>query len=292
MATYIVSLLQKTSNDSFMDDKKPELSAAMKSKLRPKKFIKNPILGTKFTIAISSAKGGVGKSSFATNIALALKKIGCKVGILDADIYGPSIPKMFNINDKPKSDGQKLDPILKYGIQCMSIGFLADQQTPMIWRGPMVTSAIKTFTQKVNWKDLDFIIVDMPPGTGDTQLTFAQEIKMDGAIIISTPQEVALLDVKRGIRMFDKLNVKILGLVDNMSYFIGDDNKKYNIFGEGGVKKTAEEFHKEFLGEIPIDAEVGKQGDLGIPIVESSVDHKISKIYTNLAKLIKLNYFK
>ena len=132
---------------------------------------------------------------------------------------------MFNINEKPKSDGQKLDPIIKYDIQCMSIGFLADQQTPMIWRGPMVTSAIKTFTQKVSWKDLDFIIVDMPPGTGDTQLTFSQEIKMDGAIIVSTPQEVALLDVKRGIKMFDKLGVKILGLVDNMSFFIGDDEK-------------------------------------------------------------------
>mgnify|MGYP000022709287 CR=1 FL=1 len=159
-----------------MTDKKPELSDAMKKKLEPKKFTKNPILGTKFTIAISSAKGGVGKSTFATNLALALKQIGCKVGLLDADIYGPSIPKMFDINEKPKSDGQKLDPITKYDIQCMSIGFLADQQTPMIWRGPMVTSAIKTFTQKVNWKDLDFIIVDMPPGTGDTQLTFSQEI--------------------------------------------------------------------------------------------------------------------
>ena len=273
-----------------MPDKKPELSDAMKKKLEPKKFTKNAILGTKFTIAISSAKGGVGKSTFATNLALALKNIGCKVGLLDADIYGPSIPKMFNINDKPKSDGQKLDPIIKYNIQCMSIGFLADQQTPMIWRGPMVTSAIKTFTQKVNWKDLDFIIVDMPPGTGDTQLTFSQEIKMDGVIIVSTPQEVALLDVKRGIKMFDKLNVKILGLVDNMSYFIGDDGKKYNIFGEGGVKKTAEEFNKDFLGEIPLNPEVGKSGDNGKPIVEENPNHEISKIYINFAKKIKSTY--
>ena len=209
----------------------------MKRKVEPKNFTKNPIKGTKFTIAISSAKGGVGKSTFATNLALALKKIGCKIGLLDADIYGPSIPKMFDINDKPKSDGQKLEPITKYGIQCMSIGFITDQQTPMIWRGPMVTSAIKTFTQKVNWKDLDFIIVDMPPGTGDTQLTFSQEIKIDGAIIVSTPQEVALLDVKRGIKMFDKLGVKIIGLIDNMSFFIGDDGKKYSIFGEGELKK-------------------------------------------------------
>ncbi len=239
MPKYIVSLSQKTSNDKIMIDKRPELSDAMKKKLQSKKFIKNPILGTKFTIAVSSAKGGVGKSTFATNLALALKQIGCKVGLLDADIYGPSIPKMFNITEKPKSDGQKLEPIIKYDIQCMSIGFLADQQTPMIWRGPMVTSAIKTFTQKVNWKELDFIIVDMPPGTGDTQLTFSQEIKMDGAIIVSTPQEVALLDVKRGIKMFDKLKVNIIGLVDNMCHFIGDDGKKYAIFGEGGVKKNS-----------------------------------------------------
>ncbi len=275
-----------------MPKEKPELSDAMRAEMSRKSPTKNPIKGTKFTIAISSAKGGVGKSTFATNFALALKKVGCKVGLLDADIYGPSIPKMMGIDEKPKSDGEKLEPINKYDIQCMSIGFLTDQQTPMIWRGPMVTSAIRTFTQKVNWKDLDFIIVDMPPGTGDTQLTFAQEIKMDGAIIVSTPQEVALLDVKRGIKMFDKLNVKILGLVDNMSYFIGDDNKKYNIFGEGGVKKTAQEFNKEFLGEIPIDTEVGKQGDRGIPIMESDTEHKISKIYNNLAVKIKSNYFK
>ena len=225
MSTYIVSLMQKTSNDTFMTDKKPELSAAMKSKLEPKKFAKNPILGTKFTIAISSAKGGVGKSTFATNLALALKKVGCKVGLLDADIYGPSIPKMFDINEKPKSDGQKLDPITKYDIQCMSIGFLADQQTPMISRGPMVTSAIKTFTQKVNW-----------------------------------------------------------------SFFIGDDGKKYKIFGEGGVKKTAEEFKKEFLGEIPINPEVGKTGDEGKPIVEANPEHEISKIYLNFAEKIKSTY--
>ena len=273
-----------------MPKEKPELSDAMRAKMSRKLPEKNPIKGTKFTIAISSAKGGVGKSTFATNLALALKAIGCKVGLLDADIYGPSIPKMMGIEEKPKSDGQKLEPINKFDIQCMSIGFLADQQTPMIWRGPMVTSAIRTFTQKVNWKDLDFIIVDMPPGTGDTQLTFSQEIKMDGAIIISTPQEVALLDVKRGIKMFDKLGVKILGLVDNMSYFIGDDNKKYNIFGDGGVKKAAEEFNKEFLGEIPINPEVGKSGDKGKPIVQEDPNNEISKIYINFANKIKSAY--
>ena len=274
----------------IMSDKKVGLSDTMKAKREPKIFRKNPIVGTKFTIAVSSAKGGVGKSTFATNLALALKKIGCRVGILDADVYGPSLPKLFAINEKPKSDGQKLIPIEKYGIQCMSIGFLTEEETPMIWRGPMVISAIKTFTQKVDWKNLDFIIVDMPPGTGDTQLTFAQEISVDGAIIVSTPQEIALQDVKRGIKMFDKLKVKILGLVDNMSYFIGDDGKKYAIFGEGGVKRTAEEFEKEFLGEIPIDPEVGKQGDNGTPIVESNPDNEISKIYLNFAEKVKSTY--
>ncbi len=251
---------------------------------------KSPIPGTKFTIAISSAKGGVGKSTFATNLSLALNKQGCKVGLLDADIYGPSLPKLFSINEKPQSDGKNLKPIKKYNIQCMSIGFLTEEQTPMIWRGPMVTSAIRTFTQKVSWENLDILIVDMPPGTGDTQLTFSQEIKIDGAIIISTPQEIALQDVKRGIKMFDKLGVKIIGLVDNMSHFKGDDGKKYPIFGEGGVKKTADEFKKNFLGEIPLNPEVGKFGDLGKPIVEHEPDHEISKIYLDLANKIKSTY--
>ncbi len=273
-----------------MNDKKVGLSDTMRAKTEPKTFKRNPIPGTKFTIAISSAKGGVGKSTFATNLALALKKVGCKVGILDADIYGPSLPKLFSINEKPDSDGQTLKPIIKYDIQCMSIGFLTDEQTPMIWRGPMVTSAIKTFTQKVGWKNLDFIIVDMPPGTGDTQLTFAQEISVDGAIIVSTPQEIALQDVKRGIRMFEKLKVNIIGLIDNMSHFIGDDGKKYAIFGENGVERTAQEFEKKFLGQIPINSDVGKFGDMGIPIVEKDPDHEITKIYIKFAEEIKQSY--
>ena len=275
-----------------MPKEKPELSEAMKKKLSGKTFVKNPIPGTKYTIAISSAKGGVGKSTFATNIALALKKIGCRVGLFDADIFGPSIPKMFDIKETPKTDGKKLSPILKYGIQCMSIGFMpaTHGEAAINWRGPMVSSAIKSFVNQVYWKDLDFIIVDMPPGTGDTQMTFVQEIKMDGVIVVSTPQEVALIDVKRGIRMFDKFQVKILGLVDNMSYFIGDDGKKYSIFGEGGVKKTAEEFKKDFLAQIPINVEVGKTGDQGKPIVEALPDHEISKIYLEFAKKIKSTY--
>ncbi len=271
-----------------MDKKTVSLNDNFRAKTSPKNFTKNPIKGTKFTIAISSAKGGVGKSTFAMNFSLALKSLDCKVGILDADIYGPSLPKMMSINEKPNSEnGKSLVPINQYGIQCMSIGFLVDEETPMIWRGPMVTSAIKTFTQKVSWNNLDFIVVDMPPGTGDTQLTFAQEIKVDGVIIVSTPQEIALLDVKRGIRMFDKLKVPILGLVDNMSFFQSDDGKNYNIFGEGGVEKVANDYKKDFLGKIPIDIDLRVAADTGKPLFEKNPDHKISKIFQEIAKKIK-----
>ena len=273
-----------------MNDKKVGLSDTMKAKTEPKSFQKNPIPGTKFTIAISSAKGGVGKSTFATNLALALKKVGCKVGLLDADIYGPSLPKLFSINEKPESDGQTLKPILKYDVQCMSIGFLTDEQTPMIWRGPMVISAIKTMTQKVLWKDRDVIIIDMPPGTGDTQLTFAQEVKIDGAVIVSTPQDLALLDVKRGIQMFDKTGVKILGLIDNMSFFKGDDGKEYKIFGESGVKKTAEEFNKDFLGHLPLHQDLRNSADIGDPLTHSQPEHEVSKLFKNIAEKIKQSF--
>ena len=225
----------------------------MSQKPPPKQFVKTSINGTKHTLLVSSAKGGVGKSTVAVNLAFALQNLDLKIGILDADVYGPSLPKLMKINEKPKSeDGKAITPVTKYGVQCMSMGLLVDELTPMIWRGPMVISAIKTMTQKVLWKDRDIIIIDMPPGTGDTQLTFAQEVKVDGAVIVSTPQDLALLDVKRGIQMFDKTGVKILGLINNMSYFKGDDGKEYKIFGESGVEKTAKEFNKEFLGHLPI----------------------------------------
>ena len=274
-----------------MDKKTVGLSDTFKGNTAPKSFTKNPINGTKYTIAISSAKGGVGKSTFAMNFALALKSTGSKVGILDADIYGPSLPKMMSINEKPKSeDGKSLVPINQYGVQCMSIGFLVDEETPMIWRGPMVTSAIKTFTQKVLWNDLDFIIVDMPPGTGDTQLTFSQEIKVDGVIIVSTPQAIALLDVKRGIRMFDKLKVSIIGLVDNMSFFQSDDGKNYNIFGEGGVEQVARDYKKKFLGKVPINIDLRVAADSGKPLFEKNSEHKISKIFLEMANKVKESF--
>ena len=274
-----------------MSEKKAKMSKSMKEKLSPKNFVKNPIKGTKYTIMISSAKGGVGKSTFAINIAFALQNLGSKVGFLDADIHGPSLPKLIAINEKPKSeDGKFLVPIEKYGAQFISMGFLVDETTPMIWRGPMVISAIKTLAQRVLWKDLDFIVVDMPPGTGDTQLTFAQEIKVDGAIIVSTPQDLALMDVKRGVQMFDKTKVKIIGLVDNMSFFKGDDGKNYNIFGEGGVEKTAKEFNKKFLGKIPINIELRESSDLGLPLVYKKPEHEVSKIFLNIASKIKQDF--
>ena len=195
------------------------------------------------------------------------------------------------MNEKPKSeDGKALIPLEKYKAQCMSMGFLVEEQTPMIWRGPMVISALKTMTQKVLWKDLDIIVIDMPPGTGDTQLTFAQEVKVDGAIIVSTPQDLALLDVKRGIQMFDKTGVKTLGLIDNMSFFKGDDGKEYKIFGESGVEKTAKEFNKDFLGSIPLSQDLRNSADNGNPLTHAAPNHEVSVIFKSIAKKIKDSY--
>ena len=263
----------------------------MSQKPPPKQFVKTPINGTKFTLLVSSAKGGVGKSTVAVNLAFALQNLGLKIGILDADVYGPSLPKLMNINEKPKSeDGKAMIPVEKFDAQCMSMGLLVDELTPMIWRGPMVISAIKTMTQKVLWKDRDIIVIDMPPGTGDTQLTFAQQVKVDGAIIISTPQDLALIDVKRGIQMFDKTGVKILGLIDNMSYFKGDDGKEYKIFGESGVERTAKEFNKNFLGHLPINQDLRISADKGEPLTHSNPEHEVSKLFKNIAEKIKQSF--
>tara|TARA_B100001248_G_C27356296_1_gene443997 strand:+ start:65 stop:865 length:801 start_codon:yes stop_codon:yes gene_type:complete len=260
----------------------------MSQKPPPKQFIKTPIKGTNATILVSSAKGGVGKSTLAINLAFALQNLGMRIGILDADVYGPSLPKILNLKEKPQSqDNKNIIPLEKYGVQCMSMGFLIDEQTPMMWRGPMVISAIKTMTQKVLWKERDLIIVDMPPGTGDTQLTFVQEVKINGAIIVSTPQDLALLDVKRGIQMYEKTGVKILGLIDNMSFFKADDGKEYKIFGEGGVKKTAREFNKEFLGHLPLNQDLRISADKGIPLTHSQPNHEVSLLFKNIAEKVK-----
>ena len=263
----------------------------MSQKPPPKQFVKTSINGTKHTLLVSSAKGGVGKSTVAVNLAFALQNLDLKIGILDADVYGPSLPKLMKINEKPKSeDGKAITPVTKYGVQCMSMGLLVDELTPMIWRGPMVISAIKTMTQKVLWKDRDIIIIDMPPGTGDTQLTFAQEVKVDGAVIVSTPQDLALLDVKRGIQMFDKTGVKILGFINNMSYFKGDDGKEYKIFGESGVEKTAKEFNKEFLGHLPIHQDLRSSADKGDPLTHADPNHDVSILFKDIAEKIKRSF--
>ena len=263
----------------------------MSQKPPPKQFVKTSINGTKHTLLVSSAKGGVGKSTVAVNLAFALQNLDLKIGILDADVYGPSLPKLMKINEKPKSeDGKAITPVTKYGVQCMSMGLLVDELTPMIWRGPMVISAIKTMTQKVLWKDRDIIIIDMPPGTGDTQLTFAQEVKVDGAIIVSTPQDLALLDAKRGIQMFDKTGVEILGLIDNMNYFKGDDGKEYKIFGESGVEKTAKEFNKEFLGHLPIHQDLRSSADKGDPLTHADPNHDVSILFKDIAEKIKRSF--
>ncbi len=271
-----------------MDPKEVNLSKEFVDKISPGSAkLKLPISGVKKIIAVSSAKGGVGKSTISVNLAIALKKLKYTVGILDADIYGPSIPKMLGISEKPKSeDGKNLIPITKFGIQCMSIGFLVDQDTAMIWRGPMVASAIKTFTSNVLWKDVDYLIVDLPPGTGDALMTFSQEIQIDGVVIISTPQEIALLDANRGIKMFQKLNVNILGMIENMSSFKSDDGKEYFIFGKDGAKNMSKNLNIDLLGAIPIEIGLREGADHGDPYAEFFEDSVAGKEIINIAKKI------
>jgi len=266
--------------------KEVNLSQKLTDEITPRFSIKkNKINGVKKIIAISSAKGGVGKSTVATNIAIAIKKLGFKTGILDADVYGPSIPLMLGVNEKPKSeDGIKLIPIKKFDIDLISIGLLVSEDTPMIWRGPMVASTIKTFTYKVIWNDLDFLIIDMPPGTGDALLTFSQEIDIDGVVIVTTPQKIALADVRRGIEMFKKINVKILGLIENMSKLTLEEID-YFIFGKNGGKDIANEFQIEFLGDIELDGNLRESSDSGIPYLEK-YNNKLSLKFFEIANKI------
>jgi ATP-binding protein involved in chromosome partitioning len=271
-----------------MTEKEANISKSFMDQISPKtQFKKSKINGVKKIIAVSSGKGGVGKSTVAVNLAITLKNLKYNVGILDADIYGPSVPKMMSISEKPKSDdGLNLIPIKKFDIQCMSIGFMVSEETPMIWRGPMVASTIKTFVNKVLWDNVDFLIIDMPPGTGDALLTFSQEIDIDGAVIVTTPQVIAIIDVKRGIEMFKRTNVKILGIIENMTSFTSDDGVEHFIFGKDGGKNIASKFNIELLGQIPININLRKNSDEGLPFVDQFKDHKVSKLFLEIANKI------
>ena len=276
-----------------MTEKEANLSKNFMDQISPKtQFKKNKINGVKKIIAVSSGKGGVGKSTIAVNLAMAFKNLKYNVGILDADIYGPSIPKLMGISEKPKSeDGVNLIPIKIFDIQCMSIGFMVSEDTPMIWRGPMVASTIKTFVNKVLWDNIDFLIIDMPPGTGDALLTFSQEIDIDGAVIVTTPQNIAIIDVKRGIEMFRRTNVKILGIIENMTSFKSDDGIEHFIFGKDGAKNISEKFNIEILGQISIDIEISKSVENGKPfLLETKNNNPNYNLINNIAKkIIKMN---
>jgi ATP-binding protein involved in chromosome partitioning len=245
-------------------------------------------INAKNIIAIASGKGGVGKSTFAVNFAVALSELGKKVGILDADIYGPSVPRMMGISGRPEaSENKKLIPLESYGIKCMSIGFLVSVDTPTIWRGPMVMKALEQMFNGVEWGDLDYLIIDLPPGTGDAQLTLAQSSKLSGSIIVSTPKDVALTDARKGINMFKRVNVPLMGLVENMSYFICDNcSEKHFIFSNDGAKKEAEKFQIPFLGSLPIDKELRIQSDEGRPACIDNPTGDIAKNYFNIANTI------
>jgi ATP-binding protein involved in chromosome partitioning len=246
---------------------------------------KRGVPGIEAIIAVASGKGGVGKSTTAVNIALGLAANGLRVGVLDADIYGPSMPRLLNIHGRPQTvDGKILKPMENYGLKVMSMGFLVDEETPMIWRGPMVMSALTQMLREVEWGRLDVLVVDMPPGTGDAQLTMAQQVPLAGAVIVSTPQDLALIDARKGLNMFKKVDVPLLGIVENMSYFIAPDTgKRYDIFGHGGARREAERLGVTFLGEVPLEMGIRESSDAGTPVVVSKPDGAEAKIYRDIA---------
>ena len=246
---------------------------------------KRGVPGIEAIIAVASGKGGVGKSTTAVNIALGLAANGLEVGVLDADIYGPSMPRLLNIHGRPQTvDGKILRPMQNYGLKVMSMGFLVDEETPMIWRGPMVMSALTQMLREVEWGPLDVLVVDMPPGTGDAQLTMAQQVPLAGAVIVSTPQDLALIDARKGLNMFKKVDVPLLGIVENMSYFIAPDTgKRYDIFGHGGARREAERLGVAFLGEVPLEMGICQSSDEGTPVVVSRPDSAEARIYRDIA---------
>ena len=241
-------------------------------------------------IAVASGKGGVGKSTTAVNLALALAAEGAAVGLLDADIYGPSVPMMMGIEGRPESiDGKNMEPMENYGLQVMSIGFLVAQDEAMIWRGPMATQALEQLLRQTNWKDLDYLIVDLPPGTGDIQLTLSQRVPMTGAVIVTTPQDIALLDAKKGIKMFEKVGVPILGIVENMAVHICSQcGHAEHIFGEGGGKKMAADYKMDYLGALPLDMQIRLQADSGKPTVVADPDGEVAGIYKAVARKVAI----
>jgi ATP-binding protein involved in chromosome partitioning len=249
---------------------------------------KRGVPGIASIIAVASGKGGVGKSTTAINLALGLAAMGKKVGVLDADIYGPSMPRLLKIRGKPQTvDGRVMRPMENYGLKVMSIGFLVEEETPMIWRGPMVMSALTQMLREVEWGELDVLVVDMPPGTGDAQLTMAQQVPLAGAVIVSTPQDLALIDARKGLNMFKKVDVPLLGIVENMSYFIAPDTgKRYDIFGHGGAKREAERLGVFFLGEVPLQMEIRETSDSGEPVVVSKPEGPEARIYRDIANKV------
>jgi ATP-binding protein involved in chromosome partitioning len=245
--------------------------------------------GVEAIIAVASGKGGVGKSTTAVNLALGLAALGLRVGILDADIYGPSLPKLLAIKERPQTlGGTRLKPITRYGLTVMSIGFLIDEETPMIWRGPMVISALTQMLREVEWGTLDVMVVDMPPGTGDAQLTMAQQVPLKGAVIVSTPQDLALIDARRGISMFKRVNVPVLGVIENMSYFLCPHcGTRSDIFSHGGARHEAERLGVPFLGEVPLHMTIREKSDAGLPVVATEPDGPHAKIYRDLAARVR-----
>jgi ATP-binding protein involved in chromosome partitioning len=246
--------------------------------------------GVKHIIAVASGKGGVGKSTTAINIALGLSTLGLKVAVLDADIYGPSMPKLFGLSGKPLAsdkEGKRMKPMARYGVEVASIGFLVDEDAPMIWRGPMVMSALTQLLREVEWAETDVMVVDMPPGTGDAQLTLAQNTPLSGAVIVSTPQDLALIDARKGLNMFKKVNVPLIGIVENMSYFICTScGQRHDIFGHGGARAEASRLGVPFLGEVPLDMDVRIRSDSGEPVVATAPDSQHAAIYRDIARQV------